>query len=93
MLDRLSLGPVTVNELARPFTMSLPAISRHIKVLERAGLLTQSQEAQFRPCALRAGPLQEASAWIDQYRPIWDARFDRMQDYLIHLPTGKDGTS
>ncbi|MGB3185118.1 MAG: metalloregulator ArsR/SmtB family transcription factor [Ornithinimicrobium sp.] len=92
MVDRLALGQATVSELAQPFDMSLPAISRHIKVLERAGLLTQSHVAQFRPCFLRPEPLRNVSTWSEQYRPIWDARFDRMQDYLNHLPTTKDGT-
>lgn len=93
MVDRLSRGQATVSELGQPFNMSLPAISRHIKVLERAGLLTQSQMAQFRPCALRAQPLREVSTWTEQFRPIWDARFDRMHDYLNHLPIPKDGNS
>ncbi len=92
MLDHLALGQATVSELAQPFAMSLPAISRHIKVLERAGLLTQSHVAQFRPCFLRPEPLLDVSNWAEQYRPIWEARCDRMQDYLNHLAKPKDGT-
>lgn len=85
ILARLAEGEATVNELAEPFAMSLPAISRHIKVLERAGLVTQGQRAQYRPCSLDAGPLSEVSSWAEQYRPIWEARFDRMDDYLRQL--------
>src|SRR5262245_57238254 len=80
LLARLARGAATVNELAEPFAMTLPAISKHIKVLERAGLVIRAQQAQFRPCALDAAPLQEVSTWADQYRPVWEARFDRMDD-------------
>ncbi len=82
ILAQLADGEATVNELARPFDMTLPAISRHIKVLERAGLVTQGQRAQFRPCTLDAEPLREVASWAEQYRPIWEGRFDRMEDYL-----------
>lgn len=82
ILARLAHGEATVNELAEPFDMTLPAVSRHIKVLEHAGLVTQGQRAQYRPCTLDPGPLREISSWAEQYRPIWEARFDRMQDYL-----------
>lgn len=85
ILARLANGEATVNELAEPFNMSLPAISKHIKVLERAGLITQGQKAQYRPCALDATPLQEISNWTEQYRPIWEARFDRMDDYINQI--------
>lgn len=85
MLARLTDGPANVNDLAEPFTLSLPAISKHIKVLERAGLITRGQQAQFRPCALDATRLAEVADWTEQYRPIWEARFDRMSDYLQHL--------
>jgi len=85
ILARLAEGEATVNELARPFNMSLPAISKHIKVLERAGLITQGQKAQYRPCTIDASPLQEISNWTEQYRPIWEARFDRMDDYINQL--------
>ena len=82
ILARLAEGEATVNELARPFDMTLPAISRHIKVLERAGLVVQGQRAQYRPCTLDAAPLREVASWTEQYRPIWEGRFDRMQEYL-----------
>jgi len=85
ILARLVNGEATVNELAEPFNMSLPAISKHIKVLERAGLITQGQKAQYRPCALDAAPLQEISNWTEQYRPIWEARFDQMDDYINQI--------
>ena len=85
ILARLANGEATVNELAEPFNMSLPAISKHIKVLERAGLITQGHKAQYRPCALDAAPLQEISNWTERYRPIWEARFDRMDDYLNQI--------
>src|SRR5215204_3268054 len=82
ILARLAEGEATVNELAEPFNMSLPAISKHIKILERAGLITQGQKAQYRPCTIDATPLQEVSTWTEQYRPIWEARFDRMDNYI-----------
>lgn len=82
ILARLAEGEATVNELARPFDMTLPAISRHIKVLERAGLVAQGQRAQYRPCTLDAEPLREIASWTEQYRPIWEGRFDRMAEYL-----------
>jgi DNA-binding transcriptional ArsR family regulator len=85
ILARLAEGEATVNELAEPFEMTLPAISKHIKVLERTGLVVQSQRAQYRPCALDATPLEEVSTWAEQYRPVWEARFDRMDDYLTAL--------
>lgn len=85
MLERLAHGGATVNELAEPFSMSLPAISRHIKVLERAGLVTQGQRAQYRPCAIDAGPLREVASWAEQYRPIWEGRFDQLESYLRQL--------
>ena len=85
MLARLAEGKANVNELAEPFDLTLPAISKHIKVLERAGLVRRAQRAQYRPCALDAAPLQEISTWAEQYRPVWEARFDRMDDYLTQL--------
>ena len=85
ILARLAVGEATVNELAEPFNMSLPAISKHIKVLERAGLIIQGQKAQYRPCTLEAAPLKEISRWTEQYRHIWEARFDRMDDYIHQL--------
>src|ERR687897_3124505 len=85
ILTRLAEGEATVNELAEPFAMTLPAISKHIKVLERAGLVTRGQRAQYRPCALDPAPLEVVSTWAEQYRPIWEARFDRMDEYLERL--------
>ncbi|MEM8859133.1 MAG: metalloregulator ArsR/SmtB family transcription factor [Chloroflexota bacterium] len=82
ILARLAEGEATVNELAEPFNMSLPAISKHIKVLERAGLIVQGQKAQYRPCTLNATPLQEVSTWTEQYRHIWEGRFDQMENYI-----------
>ena len=85
ILARLAEGEATVNELAEPFEMTLPAISKHIKVLERAGLVRRGQRAQYRPCALDATALEEVSTWAEQYRPVWEARFDRMDAYLAQL--------
>jgi DNA-binding transcriptional ArsR family regulator len=91
ILARLADGAATVNELAEPFDMTLPAISKHIKVLERAGLVIRGQRAQYRPCALDAAPLEEVSSWAEQYRPVWEARFDRMDDYLAQLREQREG--
>ena len=91
ILARLADGAATVNELAEPFDMKLPAVSNHIKVLERAGLVVRGQRAQYRPCAIDPAPLKELSSWVDQYRPIWEARFDRMDDYLNQLRTQSRG--
>src|SRR5882724_10050771 len=85
ILARLAEGAATVNELAAPFEMTLPAISKHIKVLERAGLVIRGQQAQYRPCALDAAPLRDVSTWAEQYRPVWESRFDRMDTYLAQL--------
>jgi len=91
ILARLAEGEATVNELAKPFNMSLPAISKHIRVLERAGLITQGQKAQYRPCTIDVTPLEEVAKWTEQYRHIWEAQFDRMDDYLNQLKNkGKD---
>src|SRR5437764_3586087 len=91
ILARLSTGAATVNELAEPFALTLPAVSKHIKVLERAGLVVRGHRAQYRPCAIDAAPLEEVSSWAEQYRPVWEARFDRMADYLKQLqPQMKD---
>ena len=93
ILMRLTEGEANVNQLAEPFELSLPAISKHLKVLERAGLIVRGQRAQYRPCTLDAAPLEEVSTWAEQYRPIWEARFDRMDDYLSQLqPQRKAGT-
>ncbi|ODT02962.1 MAG: transcriptional regulator [Mesorhizobium sp. SCN 65-20] len=89
ILARLAQGEATVNELAEPFEMSLPAISRHLKVLERAGLISRGREAQWRPCRLEAGPLKDIANWVERYRRFWDESFDRMADYLKELQTPK----
>src|SRR6266705_3575630 len=92
ILARLAEGEANVNELAEPFDLTLPAISKHIKVLQRAGLVVRAQRAQFRPCALDAAPLEEVSTWAERYRPVWEARFNRMDDYLTRLqPQRKTG--
>ena len=85
ILARLAEGEANVNELAEPFDLTLPAISKHIKVLERAGLVVRGQRAQFRPCTLDPAPLKEISTWAEQYRPVWESRFDRMSDYITQL--------
>lgn len=85
ILARLAGGEATVNELAAPFNMSLPAISKHIKVLEQAGLITQGQKAQYRPCSINAIPLKEVSTWTEQYRHIWETSFDRMENYINQI--------
>ena len=89
ILARLAEGEATVNELAAPFSISLPAISRHLKVLEAAGLVSRSREAQWRPCRLEAKPLQEANSWIADYKPFWEGGFDRMDAYLRTLKKKK----
>ena len=85
ILTRLAAGETSVTELAKPFAMSLPAVSKHLKVLERAGLIARGRSAQWRPCRLDAGPMREAAEWLDGYRRFWDARFERLDDYLIEL--------
>src|ERR1043165_960323 len=92
ILDRLaSEGDMTVQEIARPFPMSLPAISQHLKVLERAGLIARGRDGQKRPCQLRADRLAEARAWLDHTRAAWDARFDRLERFLeTNPPSSKD---
>ena len=85
ILARLAEGEATVNELAEPFDLSLPAISKHIAVLERAGLIIQGQKAQYRPCTIDVSPLEEVSKWTEQYRHIWEARFDQMDDYINQI--------
>ena len=89
ILARLAEGEATVNEIAEPFEMTLPAISKHLKVLERAGLVTRGRRAQYRPCILDAGRLAEVSTWAEQYRPVWEARFDRLDDYLAQVGSGR----
>ncbi len=85
ILAHLAKGEASVTELAEPFEMSLPAISKHLKVLERAGLITRSREAQWRPCRLEAEPLKDAANWIEQYRQFWEQSFDRLDKYLQEL--------
>lgn len=85
ILAKLSKGAASVTELAEPFNMSMPAITKHLKVLEKAGLIIRGKEAQWRPCKLQAGPLQEANSWIDQYRKFWEDRFDRLDEYLKEI--------
>ncbi|MGO1070922.1 ArsR/SmtB family transcription factor [Lysobacter sp. CA199] len=87
ILARLASGEAGVTELAEPFQMSLPAISKHIKVLERAGLVARGREAQWRPCRLETARLQEVSGWLDRYREFWDQRLQRLDDYLVQLQT------
>jgi DNA-binding transcriptional ArsR family regulator len=82
ILARLAAGETSVTELAEPFEMSLPAISKHLKVLERAGLIARGREAQWRPCRLEAGPLKNAAKWLEYYRRFWEQSFDRLEDYL-----------
>jgi DNA-binding transcriptional ArsR family regulator len=85
ILARLATGETTVNELAKPFDMSLPAVSRHLKVLEHAGLISRGRDAQWRPAKLEAAPLEKASAYIDKYRRFWDESFDRLDEYIAEL--------
>jgi DNA-binding transcriptional ArsR family regulator len=85
ILARLSLGETTVNELAKPFKMSGPAVSKHLKVLERAGLIVRSREAQWRPCKLEATALKPVDDWLSEYRRLWEERLDRLEDYLNEL--------
>jgi DNA-binding transcriptional ArsR family regulator len=85
ILARLALGETSVSELAEPFDMSMPAISKHLKVLERAGLVARGREAQWRPCRLEAGPMKDATAWLEHYRQFWEQSFDRLEDYLREL--------
>jgi len=85
ILARLCAGEATVSELAEPFDMSLPAVSKHLKVLERAGLIARGREAQWRPCRLDAAPLKDAAGWLERYRQFWEQSLDRLQDYLDEL--------
>jgi DNA-binding transcriptional ArsR family regulator len=89
ILARLALGETSVNEIAEPFEMSLPAISRHLKVLENAGLISRSRDAQWRPCRLRADELKTATEWLEGYRRFWEASFDRLDEYLVTLKASR----
>src|SRR5438552_9083088 len=85
ILARLASGETSVTELAEPFEMSMPAISKHLKVLERAGLIARGREAQWRPCRLQAGPLKDVAGWVEHYRQFWEQSFDRLDEYLQEL--------
>jgi DNA-binding transcriptional ArsR family regulator len=85
ILSRLASGEASVTELAEPFEMSLPAVSKHLKVLERAGLIARSREAQWRPCRLEPGPLKDVAEWVERYRRFWEQSFDRLEAYLGEL--------
>src|SRR4051812_13189977 len=85
ILARLAQGEANVGELAEPFAMSLPAVSKHLKVLQRAGLIEQGRQAQWRPCRLQPEPLKEVAGWMEQYRRFWDESFDRLDAYLREL--------
>jgi DNA-binding transcriptional ArsR family regulator len=87
ILARLAKGGATVTELAEPFDMTLPAVSKHLKVLERAGLIARGREAQWRPCTLEARRLKEADDWLERYRALWEQRLDRLESYLRELQT------
>jgi DNA-binding transcriptional ArsR family regulator len=85
ILARLAQGEATVGELAEPYDMSLAAVSKHLKVLEKAGLITRGKEAQWRPCRLEAAPMRDVADWVESYRRFWDASLDRLGDYLVEL--------
>jgi DNA-binding transcriptional ArsR family regulator len=93
ILARLASGETSVTELAKPFEMSLPAVSKHLKVLEHAGLITRSREAQWRPCRLAPAPLKDVASWLEQYRRLWEERFDRLDDYLKEIQKGNPDDS
>jgi len=90
ILARLASGEASVKELAQPFEMSLPAVSKHLKVLERAGLIARARRAQWRPCRLKAKPLREVADWVEHYRRFWDESFDRLDAYLKEFEKGAD---
>ena len=90
ILARLTTGEKTVSDLAEPFDMTMPAITKHLKVLEKAGLIERSREAQYRPCKLQPEPLKDVDEWIGQYRKFWEESFDRLDDYLQQLQTKKE---
>jgi DNA-binding transcriptional ArsR family regulator len=93
ILARLSLGETSVTEIARPFQMSMPAVSKHLKVLERAGLIARGREAQWRPCRLEAGPLKEAASWIEDYRRFWSVHIDALERHLDRMERRQTGSS
>src|SRR4249920_3073976 len=85
ILSRLALGEASVAELAKPFAISAPAVTKHLKVLQRAGLITQTRQAQFRPCRITPKPMREVADWVEEYRQMWEQRLDRLEDYLQQL--------
>ncbi len=89
ILARLAGGEATVKELAEPFAMSLQAVSQHLKVLERAGLITRGRDAQYRPCRFEAAPLDEAIGWIERYQKVWETRFDQLEQHLRDIQQGR----
>lgn len=89
ILARLALGETSVKELAEPFRITPPAITKHLKVLQRAGLISQGRQAQWRPCRLEAAPIKEVAAWVEDYRRFWEQSFDRLDEYLHELQTKK----
>jgi DNA-binding transcriptional ArsR family regulator len=89
ILARLASGEASVTELAEPFALSLPGVSKHLKVLQRAGLITQGRKAQWRPCRLEPARLKEASEWVERYREFWDESFDRLGEYLTEVQKEK----
>lgn len=93
ILARLAQGESSVTELAAPFAMTLPAVTKHLKVLERAGLVLRSREAQWRPCRLQAAPLQQAADWVLHYRQFWDQKLDQLESYLQEMQTAPVATS
>ena len=93
ILARLIEGETSVTELAQPFAMSLPAVSKHLKVLEKAGLVTRGREAQWRPVKLDAGPLKDVTDWLEPYRQLWEARFDRLEAYLAEAQAAEAGAA
>lgn len=93
ILARLSLGEATVSELAEPYDMSMAAVSKHLKVLEKAGLISRGKEAQWRPCKLEAAPMAEVADWVENYRRFWEESLDRLGDYLAELQKGDPGGS
>lgn len=93
ILARLSLGEATVGQLAEPYDMSMAAVSKHLKVLEKAGLISRGKEAQWRPCKLEAAPMAEVADWVENYRRFWEQSLDRLGDYLAELQKGDPGSS
>jgi len=93
ILARLSSGETSVTELAKPFAMSLPAVTKHLKVLQRAGLITQGRQAQWRPCRLEAQPLHAVADWVEQYRKFWEQRLDQLEEYLRELQAPPPSTT